>query len=71
MIVLVIGFNGGFTISAVMAGAALVMLLMFRKGLTGVAAELDQKALSLKNWVFFALISVAMIALVFFMFSNM
>ncbi|WP_375145256.1 peptide MFS transporter [Vibrio parahaemolyticus] len=71
MIVLVIGFNGGFTISAVMAGAALVMLLMFRKGLTGVAAELDQKAVSLKNWVFFALISVAMIALVFFMFSNM
>ncbi|MBE3931126.1 peptide MFS transporter [Vibrio parahaemolyticus] len=71
VIVLVIGFNGGFTISAVMAGAALVMLLMFRKGLTGVAAELDQKAVSLKNWVFFALISVAMIALVFFMFSNM
>ncbi|BDR20827.1 MFS transporter [Vibrio alginolyticus] len=71
MIVLVIGFNGGFTISAVMAVAALIMLLVFRKDLVGVASELDQKTVSLKNWVLFALISLAMIALVFFMFSNM
>ena len=52
MIVLVIGFNGGFTISAVMAAAALIMLLVFRKDLVGVASELDQKTVSLKNWVF-------------------
>ncbi|EGR1423753.1 peptide MFS transporter [Vibrio vulnificus] len=71
MLVLVIGFNGGFVISAVMAAAALVTLIIFRKGLVGVATDLDRQSVSVKNWIFFAVISAAMIALVFFMFSNM
>ncbi|MCG6285233.1 major facilitator superfamily transporter, partial [Vibrio vulnificus] len=71
MLVLVIGFNGGFVISAVMAAAALITLIIFRKGLVGVATDLDRQSVSVKNWIFFAVISAAMIALVFFMFSNM
>ena len=71
MIVLVIGFHGGFAISGIMAAAALGMLIMSRKGLVEVGAELDQKAVPAKNWAMFGALSVAMIGLVFFMFSNM
>tara|TARA_Y100001956_G_scaffold46105_1_gene44817 strand:- start:32 stop:1045 length:1014 start_codon:yes stop_codon:yes gene_type:complete len=71
MIVLVIGFHGGFAISGIMAAAALGMLLMSRKGLVEVGAELDQKPVPAKNWAMFGALSIAMIGLVFFMFSNM
>ncbi|HAS6346917.1 TPA: MFS transporter [Vibrio vulnificus] len=71
MLVLVIGFNGSFVISAVMAAAALFTLIIFRKDLVGVATDLDRRSVSFSNWLFFTVISAAMIALVFFMFSNM
>ena len=71
MIVLIIGFHGGFAISGIMAAAALGMLIMSRKGLVEVGAELDKKPVSAKNWAMFGALSAAMIGLVFFMFSNM
>lgn len=71
MLVLIIGFHGGFTISAVLAGAAFAMMVIFRKGLVGVSAEIDKQPVSTKNWILFFTLSAAMIGLVFFMFSNM
>lgn len=71
MFVLYIGFNGSFMISAVMAALACTTLIVFRKPLLNVAAEIDQNNVSSKNWVSFLCVSAAMIGLVFFMFSNM
>ncbi len=71
MLVLIIGFHGGFTISAVLAAAAFAMMVVFRKGLLGVSAEIDKQSVSTKNWILFFTLSAAMIGLVFFMFSNM
>ncbi|WP_114767002.1 peptide MFS transporter [Vibrio rhodolitus] len=71
MFVLVIGFHGSFTLSAVMATLALVTLIFFRKPLVGVAADIDQKPVGIANWVAFIALSAGMVGLVFFMFSNM
>ena len=71
MLVLVIGFNGGFGLSMSMAGIAVIACFSARKGLVAAGAERDQAPVSVKNWILFALSSAAMIALVFFMFSNM
>ena len=71
MFVLVLGFNGSFTLSGGMAALAFVILVVSRKPLLGVAAEIDQQPVSAKNWLAFMAISLSMIGLVFFMFSNM
>ncbi|MGF1755210.1 peptide MFS transporter [Vibrio makurazakiensis] len=71
MLVLVVGFHGGFMLSGILAAAALVTLVTFRKGLVEVGADIDQTTVSTKNWVAFLTLSAAMIGLVFFMFSNM
>ncbi|MGF1684563.1 peptide MFS transporter [Photobacterium minamisatsumaniensis] len=71
MFVLVLGFNGSFSLSAVMAFIAFIILVVSRKQLVTVAAEIDQQPVSAKNWLAFIGISMSMIGLVFFMFSNM
>ncbi|MDG3088587.1 peptide MFS transporter [Vibrio hannami] len=71
LLVLVLGFNGSFALSGILAGLALFTLVTFRKPLVNAAAELDQAPVSNKNWILFAITSAAMIGLVFFMFSNM
>ncbi|WP_299018130.1 peptide MFS transporter [uncultured Photobacterium sp.] len=71
MFVLVLGFNGSFALSASMAFIAFVILAIFRKPLKTVAAEIDQKPVSAKSWAAFIVVSLSMIGLVFFMFSNM
>ncbi|PSW20478.1 MFS transporter [Photobacterium sanctipauli] len=71
MFVLVLGFNGSFSLSAAMAFVAFVILVVSRKQLLTVAAEMDQVPVSVKNWLAFIAISISMIGLVFFMFSNM
>ena len=71
MFVLVIGFYGSFLLSGLLAFAAFCMLILFRKQLQGVGADIDQAAVSTKNWILFAITSLAMIGMVFFMFSNM
>ncbi|MRI31649.1 major facilitator superfamily transporter [Endozoicomonas sp. OPT23] len=71
MFVLAIGFNGGFAISATMAGVALAVMVISQKPLKAVAAEIDQQPVSMGKWIGFIATSIAMIALVFFMFSDM
>jgi dipeptide/tripeptide permease len=71
ILVLSVGFSGGFLISVMMALLAFVILVFSRKSFVEIAADIDQKAVSVKNWTLFAAISFLMIGLVFFMFSNM
>lgn len=71
MFVLAIGFNGSFMLSASMAFIAFVILVISRKPLLSVGAEIDQQPVSPKNLIAFVGISLSMIGLVFFMFSNM
>ncbi|MEF1187555.1 major facilitator superfamily transporter, partial [Vibrio sinaloensis] len=60
-----------FTLSAIMAAFAFAVLIIFNKQLVSVAADIDQKPVSTKNWIAFLGLSTAMVGLVFFMFSNM
>ncbi len=71
MFVLVIAFKGGFMLSALMAIMAFLILFFTRKPLTEIGFEIDKAAVSTKNWVAFSFLSIAMVGLVFFMFSNM
>jgi dipeptide/tripeptide permease len=71
MLVTVVGFKGGFALSLSMAVLAVVIMASLRKSFVEVGAKIDQAPVSAKNWGAFVGLSVAMIALVFFMFSNM
>ncbi|SQD78025.1 peptide MFS transporter [Moritella yayanosii] len=71
MLVLVVGFNGSFMLSAALAAIAFIILVVSRKQLLTVGAEIDQAPVSTKNWIAFTVLSLGMIGLVFFMFSNM
>jgi len=71
MLVLMVGFNGSFMLSATMAAVAFIILVVSRKPLLTVGAEIDQAPVSTKNWIAFTTLSLGMIGLVFFMFSNM
>ncbi|MFN8944757.1 MAG: peptide MFS transporter [Pseudobdellovibrionaceae bacterium] len=71
LLVLVTGFMGGFLLSSAMATVALVILISLRKSFFELGAPIDKDPVSGKSWFAFAILSVSMIALVFFMFSNM
>lgn len=71
MFVLVVGFHGSFLLSSILALLAFITLVIFRKSLLTVGADIDKNPVSFKKWVAFLGTSAAMIALVFFMFSNM
>jgi len=71
MLVLVTGFSGGFMLSASMAVLAFAILIFSHKSFINIGIEIDKKPVSSKNWTAFGIISIGMIALVFFMFSNM
>ncbi|MFN8369569.1 MAG: MFS transporter [Bacteriovoracaceae bacterium] len=71
LIVLIIGFQGGFALSSAMAILAFVTLFISHKSFVKIGTEIDQKPVSFKNWVKVVGLSLAMIGLVFFMFSNM
>jgi len=71
MFVLSIGFNGGFLLSALLAAFAVGILFVTRKPLVEISSSIDKKVVGVKNWISFITLSIAMIALVFFMFSNM
>lgn len=58
-------------LSALMAMMAFLILFFTRKPLTEIGFEIDKAAVSTKNWVAFSVLSIAMVGLVFFMFSNM
>ncbi len=71
MFVLAIGFNGGFLISSSMATLAFAILVFTQRPFFEIGAKIDQEPVSARNWAFFGSISLAMIGLVFYMFSNM
>lgn len=71
MLVLLLGFHGSFALSALMATLATITLVVMRRPLIEVASEKDQQSVSMGNWIAFTLLSLAMVGLVFFMFSNM
>lgn len=71
MLVVVIGFNGGFMLSCAMAIFAFAILVYSRKPFVEIGSKIDQDPVSVKNWAAFSILSIAMISLVFFMFSNM
>ncbi|KQA23733.1 DeoR faimly transcriptional regulator [Vibrio metoecus] len=71
MLVLLLGFHGSFALSALMATLATLTIVTMRRPLIHVASDKDQQPVSLSNWIAFGVLSLAMVGLVFFMFSNM
>lgn len=71
LLVLAVGFSGGFWLSAVMALLAFSLMVYSNKSFKEIGLEIDKLEVGLKNWISFSLVSALMIALVFFMFSNM
>lgn len=71
LLVLVVGFKGGFLLSFSMAILAFVIVISLRKPFFDLGVKIEQAPVSKKNWAAFAVLSLAMIGLVFFMFSNM
>lgn len=71
MLVLVVGFTGGFVLSGVMAALAVAVMFIFHKPLVKVSEEIDKQPVSLKNIGIFLALSAAMLGMVFYMFSNM
>ena len=67
-----IGFNGSFGLSCILAAVAFIVLLVMHKPLSKLSSDnVQENTVSTKNIMSFIVISIAMIALVFFMFSNM
>lgn len=71
LMILSIGFTGGFVLSCAMTVIALAILIIFRKSFINIGLDIDKATVSKKNWISFSTLSIAMIGLVFFMFSNM
>ncbi len=71
MFVLYIGFNGGFALSAAMAGLAAATLIIFHKPLVEVGEDIDKQPVSAKNKGIFLGLTAGMLGMVFFMFSDM
>ena len=71
LLVLAIGFSGGFLLSCLMGLMAFSIFIFSQKSFIEVGAKIDKEIVSRKNWIGFIVISFLMILLVFFMFSNM
>lgn len=71
LFIVVIGFNGGFMLSALMAMLAFSIFIFSRKSFIEIGSKIDKDSVTAKSWAAFTIISLGMIALVFFMFSNM
>ncbi|WP_067583533.1 oligopeptide:H+ symporter [Endozoicomonas ascidiicola] len=69
--VLGIGFTGGFALSAVMAALAVVVLFVFNKPLVEVGENIDKDPVPFKQMAMFIVLTIAMLGMVFFMFSDM
>ncbi|XXQ67944.1 oligopeptide:H+ symporter [Neisseriaceae bacterium B1] len=66
----VVAYTGGFGLAAFLCALAVASLIIYRKGILNHASALDRNPISAKSWGIFVACSVAMIGLVFFMFSN-
>lgn len=65
-----VAYWGGFGASALLCAIGVGLLLFYRKGILERAKDIDKNKTTSKNWAIFIGSSVFMIALVFFMFSN-
>lgn len=66
-----IGFKGGFALSCGMAAIAFAIFIFSHSSFQKIGNEIELHPVSVKSWLSFGAISIAMISLVFFMFSNM
>lgn len=64
-------YTGNFALAAGLIGASFVTMLINAKKYKELGKDLDRSSVSAKNWALVAVITAAMIGLVFFMFSNM
>lgn len=71
MLVLATGFSGGFMLSGAMAILAFAILYFSQKSFFEIGSKIEKEPVSTKSWAAFGILSASMIALVFFMFSNM
>ena len=71
LIVLSLGFSSGFIVASSFTILAFSILIILKKPLTQVSTGLDLHPVSKVSWIIFSVLSAVMIALVFFMFSNM
>ncbi len=71
LLILGIGFNGGFMLSAVMAALAVAVLVVFHKPLVDAGENIDKEPVPVLQLAMFIALSIAMLAMVFFMFSDM
>ncbi len=66
-----IAYRGNFTLAAVMCALAVGMLVINTRHLRETALEIDKTPVSSKNWLIFLGVSLGMLAVVFYMFSDM
>ena len=65
------GYQGNFLISAALMGINLILFFLFRKPLKAAGNKLDNTALPLQTWLIFTVGSIVMLALVYWIFSNL
>ena len=66
-----IGYRGNFMISTVLMSINVLLFFIFRRQLTAVGNDTDQRPVSAGTWAAFATGSLAMLGLVFWIFSNL
>ena len=71
LMVAFIGYHGNFYLSGLLMVVNLVLFFIFRRQLAQVGNELDTKPVKLSVWIAFAVGSVLMLGLVFWMFDNL
>ena len=68
---LIIAYKGNFLLAGIVCGLGMLSLLLVRKPLVNGAQDIDKTPVAMANWLKFIGISAAMIAVVFYMFSDM
>lgn len=66
----VVAYKGGFLVSAILCAIGMSLLLLYRKSILQHAKAVDTNKVPAKQWAIFCGSSIAMIALVFYMFNN-
>lgn len=66
-----LGYSGDFILAGIIMSLCLLLFFIFRKPLARVGNELDLKPVAPKIWAFFALGSLLVLALVYWIFDNL
>lgn len=70
-ILVYISYNGNFFISCISISLTLVLFFLFRKQLVEVGNDIDKRPVPMQHWAIFIVGSLAMLGVVYFMFSNL